>query len=84
VLTPIAVAADTARYFLPPGNFGGVPFTANSTDQLPLYSGLTPLRVNITPADIQTLRDKARELKFDLVLTPAEASSEEFARIAEM
>src|SRR5262249_8419399 len=42
------------RYILPPGNFGGVPFTANSTDQLPLYSGLTPLRDNITLADINT------------------------------
>ncbi len=47
-----AWAADTARYILPPGNFGGAPFTVNSTDQLPLYSGLTPLRDNITPADI--------------------------------
>ena len=47
-----ALAEDTARYILPPGNFGGVPFTVNSTDQLPLYAGLTPLRDNITPADI--------------------------------
>jgi acyl-homoserine lactone acylase PvdQ len=47
------VAADTARYILPPGNFGGVPFTANSTDQLPLYSGLSPLRDNVTLADIE-------------------------------
>jgi hypothetical protein len=47
---PVA-AADLARYILPPGN-GGIPFTVNSTDQLPLYSGLTPLRDNITPADI--------------------------------
>ena len=47
-----AGAADIARYILPPGNFGGLPFTANSTDQLPLYSGLTPLRDNITRADI--------------------------------
>ena len=46
------MATDLARYILPPGNFGGVPFTANSTDQLPLYSGLTPLRDNITAADI--------------------------------
>jgi hypothetical protein len=43
---------DVARYILPPGNFGGIPFTQNSTDQLPLYSGLTPLRDNITDADI--------------------------------
>ena len=49
-----SLAADTARYILPPGDFGGVPFTANSTDQLPLYSGLTPLRDNITLTDINT------------------------------
>jgi len=48
-----AGAADTARYILPPGNFGGVPFTVNSTDQLPLYGGLSPLRDNITSADIE-------------------------------
>ncbi|MCW5889974.1 MAG: penicillin acylase family protein [bacterium] len=47
-----AIAADIARYILPPGNFGGVPFTVNSTDQLALYAGLTPLRDNITRADI--------------------------------
>jgi acyl-homoserine lactone acylase PvdQ len=47
-----APAADLARYILPPGNFGGIPFTVNSTDQLPLYAGLTPLRDNITLADI--------------------------------
>jgi acyl-homoserine lactone acylase PvdQ len=44
--------ADISRYILPPGNFGGIPFTANSTDQLPLYAGLTPLRDNVTQADI--------------------------------
>jgi hypothetical protein len=55
VLAAIPAAADDiARYILPPGNFGGVPFTVNSTDQLPLYSGLTPLRDNITLADINT------------------------------
>ncbi|HSP96822.1 MAG TPA: penicillin acylase family protein [Candidatus Dormibacteraeota bacterium] len=47
-----SVAADTARYILPPGNFGGLPFSVNSTDQLPLYAGLTPLRDNVTLADI--------------------------------
>jgi acyl-homoserine lactone acylase PvdQ len=47
-----AAATDISRYILPPGNFGGIPFTVNSTDQLPLYSGLTPLRDNITLADI--------------------------------
>jgi Penicillin amidase len=48
-------AADTARYILPPGNYGGLPFTENSTDQLPLYSGLTPLRDDVTEADIENL-----------------------------
>ena len=46
--------ADTARYILPPGNYGGLPTTANSLDQLPLYDGLTPLRGNVTDADIQS------------------------------
>ena len=45
--------ADVARYILPPGNYGGVPFTENSTDQLPLYAGLTPLRDDVTMADIE-------------------------------
>ena len=45
-------AADTARYILPPGNYGGLPTTTNSLDQLPLYDGLTPLRGNVTDADI--------------------------------
>ena len=49
-----AVAKDTARYILPPGNFGGLPTTANSTDQLPLYDALTPLRDNITKAAINS------------------------------
>jgi acyl-homoserine lactone acylase PvdQ len=47
-----ASAKDRAHYILPPGNFGGLPVTENSTDQLPLYSGLTPLRDDITNADI--------------------------------
>ncbi len=46
---------DVARYILPPGNYGGIPFTTNSTDQLPLYSGLTPLRDNVTSDDINRL-----------------------------
>jgi hypothetical protein len=49
-----ASADDLARYILAPGNYGGVPFTANSTDQLPLYSGLTALRDNITAGDLNT------------------------------
>ena len=43
-----ATAADVARYILPPGNYGGLPYTVNSTDQLPLYAGLTPLRDDLT------------------------------------
>ncbi len=51
VVAPSA-AAETARYILPPGNFGGLPTTQNSLDQLPLYDGLTPLRGNVTAADV--------------------------------
>jgi acyl-homoserine lactone acylase PvdQ len=47
-----ASAADTARYILPPGNFGGLPLGPNSLDQLPLYDALTPLRGNVTASDI--------------------------------
>jgi hypothetical protein len=54
---PPAVAApgDTARYVLPPGNFGGLPTTDESLDQLPLYAGLTPLRRNVDRDDIERL-----------------------------
>jgi acyl-homoserine lactone acylase PvdQ len=54
---PAALAApgDTARYILPPGNYGGLPTTVNSTDQLPLYDALTPLRGNVTARDIDRL-----------------------------
>ena len=51
----LAAPGDTARYILPPGNYGGLPTTENSTDQLPLYDGLTPLRGNVTAADIERL-----------------------------
>ena len=59
-----AVAKDTARYILPPGNFGGLPTTANSTDQLPLYDALTPLRGNVTTGGDQPLLPP-RELRSD-------------------
>ena len=60
IVPAVATAAgkgkeDTARYILPPGNYGGLPFSENSTDQLPLYSGLTPLRDNVTKSDINDL-----------------------------
>ncbi len=47
-----SAAGDRAYYILPPGNYGGFPTTVNSTDQLPLYDALTPLRRNVTDADI--------------------------------
>jgi acyl-homoserine lactone acylase PvdQ len=37
---------------LPSGQFGGLPLTKHSADQLPLYDGLTPLYDQITAADI--------------------------------
>ncbi len=52
---PRAGSTDTARYILPPGNYGGVPTTANSRDQLPLYDALTPLRGHVTASDINRL-----------------------------
>ncbi len=44
---------DRAYYILPPGNYGGLPTTDESRDQLPLYDALTPLRGDVTDADIE-------------------------------
>jgi hypothetical protein len=52
---PHSGSTDTARYILPPGNYGGLPTTANSRDQLPLYDALTPLRGHVTASDIDRL-----------------------------
>ena len=42
------------RFLRPaPGNFGGLPTSDNSYDQLSLYDGLTPLRGDVTDADIE-------------------------------
>jgi hypothetical protein len=49
------VTEDRAYYILPPGNFGGLPTTDDSTDQLALYDGLTPLRDAVTDTDIEEL-----------------------------
>src|SRR5689334_18137126 len=49
---PAPHSHDRAYYVLPPGNYGGLPTTAQSLDQLPLYDALTPLRGNVTDADI--------------------------------
>ena len=51
----VGAANDTARYILPPGNFGGLPTTDDSLDQLPLYDGLTPLRGRVGAGDIRRL-----------------------------
>jgi acyl-homoserine lactone acylase PvdQ len=48
-------AEDRAFYILPPGNYGGLPTNENSLDQLALYDGLTPLRGDVTDADIEEL-----------------------------
>ncbi len=53
--TTAARAADFAFNILPPGQYGGLPTTPNSTDQLPLYDALTPLRGNVTTGDIERL-----------------------------
>jgi acyl-homoserine lactone acylase PvdQ len=50
-----AITEDRAYYILPPGNYGGLPVTDNSLDQLPLYDALTPLRGDVTDADIDEL-----------------------------
>lgn len=48
-----AVTEDRSYYILPPGNFGGLPTTDDSLDQLALYDGLTPLRGDVSDADIE-------------------------------
>ena len=49
-----AITEDRAYYVLNPGNYGGLPTNDDSLDQLPLYDGLTPLRDNVTDADLDT------------------------------
>jgi acyl-homoserine lactone acylase PvdQ len=50
-----AGAQDFAYNILPPGQYGGLPTNAHSTDQLPLYDSLTPLRGNVSVGDIERL-----------------------------
>lgn len=50
----LPAAADRAWYILPPGNYGGIPTNDDSLDQLALYDGLTPLRDDISDADLDT------------------------------
>ncbi len=53
--TVAPLAEDRSYYVLPPGNYGGIPTGPHSLDQLPLYDGLTPLRGDVTDADIDQL-----------------------------
>jgi acyl-homoserine lactone acylase PvdQ len=52
---PPTITEDRAYYILPPGNYGGLPKTDESTDQLALYDGLTPLRDDVTDEDLENL-----------------------------
>ncbi len=54
-VTVPADAVDRSWYILPPGNYGGLPTSENSLDQLPLYDGLTPLRGDVDDEDIEEL-----------------------------
>lgn len=49
---PSAPVEDRSYYILPPGNYGGLPTNEHSLDQLPLYDSLTPLRGDVSDADI--------------------------------
>ena len=55
VVAPDPPVDDRAYYILPPGNFGGLPTTDDSLDQLPLYDALTPLRGDVRDDDIERL-----------------------------
>ncbi len=46
-------AAMHDRDVLPPGEGGSVPPGPHSTDQIPLYDGLTPLASNVSATDVQ-------------------------------
>lgn len=56
---PASAGAATSDYagqaysILAPGQWGGLPTNANSTDQAKLYDALTPLRGNVSAADLR-------------------------------
>src|SRR5262249_38828386 len=54
-LVASARGQDFSYDILPPGQYGNLPTNAHSTDQLPLYDALTPLRGNVSVDDIQRL-----------------------------
>ncbi|HEY6963223.1 MAG TPA: penicillin acylase family protein [Gaiellaceae bacterium] len=58
--------AAVARDILPPGNFGGINATSNSTDQAKLYDALTPLEGRVTSKDV------ARDFKAETLWTGKE------------
>ncbi len=68
-----AHAADFAYNILPPGQYGGLPTTVHSTDQLPLYDNLTPLRGNVTALDIERLF-KREDFEPNGATTPVETA----------
>jgi acyl-homoserine lactone acylase PvdQ len=45
---------------LPPGEAGALPATPSSTDQIPLYDGLTPLEGRVGPSDLTRYFKSAR------------------------
>src|SRR5262245_9550133 len=50
-----ARAQDFSYNILPPGQYGNLPTNVHSTDQLPLYDSLTPLRGDVSVGDIERL-----------------------------
>jgi hypothetical protein len=55
MLATPARSQDFSYNILPPGQYGNLPTTVHSTDQLPLYDSLTPLRGNVSVGDIERL-----------------------------
>ncbi len=49
---PATASAERAYNVLPAGQYGGIPTTPNSTDQLSLYDALTPLGGNVGASDL--------------------------------
>jgi acyl-homoserine lactone acylase PvdQ len=59
-LSPSAGARpDVAYDILAPDQLGGLPLSGDSTDQIPRYDGLTPLRGRVGPRDIRRLYKRA-------------------------
>jgi acyl-homoserine lactone acylase PvdQ len=54
-LVASARGQDFSYDILPPGQYGNLPTTVHSTDQLLLYDSLTPLRGNVSVDDIERL-----------------------------